>query len=147
MGTAPGNGICIETIINAPVEKVWQAWTVPDIILQWFGSDPNGRGISAALDVKPGGSFEISFSDSDGTAHTCNGGYILVEKFTKLKFSWTWKSEPGVTSFVTVVLTPENDNTQMNFTHANIGNASRHNYLQGWNATFTKLKMVLSKLG
>jgi len=27
--------ITIETIVNAPIEDVWRAWTTPDDIKQW----------------------------------------------------------------------------------------------------------------
>jgi uncharacterized protein YndB with AHSA1/START domain len=40
----------IETTINATVEKVWEAWTEPNIIMKWFGSDPKGEVLSAKLD-------------------------------------------------------------------------------------------------
>ena len=145
MEIPPKGAIEIETVLPASVEKVWQAWTVPNIILQWFGSDPNGKGVAAVLNVKPGGTFEITFSDADGTAHTCSGAYTVVEEFSKLNFSWTWKSEPGAVSLVTLTLIPEGDNTRINFTHADLGNESKHDYLNGWNATFLKLKNVLSK--
>jgi len=145
MEIPPKGAIEIETILPASVEKVWQAWTVPNIILQWFGSDPNGKGIAAVLNVQPGGAFQITFADANGTVHTCSGTYTIVEEFSKLNFTWEWKSEPGVVSFVTIILTPEGDNTQMNFTHADLGNESKHDYLNGWNATFLKLKTVLDK--
>ena len=37
----------IEISFNATREKVWEAWTEPKFILQWFGSDPNGKGLRA----------------------------------------------------------------------------------------------------
>ena len=42
--------VFIETTIHEAVEKVWEAWTEPDIIMKWFGSDPNGEVLSAKLD-------------------------------------------------------------------------------------------------
>lgn len=30
--------VFIEATIHATVEKVWEAWTEPDIIMKWFGS-------------------------------------------------------------------------------------------------------------
>jgi uncharacterized protein YndB with AHSA1/START domain len=143
MGEIHNNSIAIEATINAPIEKVWQAWTEADKVVKWFGSDPNGSGKAARLDVRPGGSFEVTFNNSDGAEHTCSGVYADVEPFTKLTFSWTWKSEPGVESFVTVLLSPEGNHTRMNFEHANLGSASEHDYLYGWNSTFLKLDRLL----
>ena len=68
-----------------------------------------------------------------------------VEPFANQLSAWTWKSEPGVESFVTVLLSPEGNATQMNFEHANLGSASEHDYLQGWNSTFLKLDRLLKE--
>ncbi|HEY4324249.1 MAG TPA: SRPBCC domain-containing protein [Mucilaginibacter sp.] len=113
--------------------------------LKWFGSDPNRSGVTAKFDVWSGGSFEISFNNSDGAEHTCGGVYANVEPFTKLTFSWRWRSEPGVESFVTVSLSPVGHLTRMNFEHANLGSASEHDYLYGWNSTFMKLDRLLGQ--
>jgi uncharacterized protein YndB with AHSA1/START domain len=136
--------ITIETTINAPIKDVWKAWTDPALILNWFGSDPNGRGLKAELDVHPGGYFEITFQDSNQIKHTCSGVYVDVQEFSKLTFTWKWKSEPRVESFVSVALTPENNRTRMLFQHAHVGTASKHDYLNGWQTTFAKLERMLA---
>jgi uncharacterized protein YndB with AHSA1/START domain len=130
-------------MIHTPIEKTWEAWTDPALILKWFGSDPNGEGIKAEMDVQAGGKFEISFVDSNGTEHTCSGVYVVVEKPVELSFSWSWKSEPGVESLVTVSFIDKKKSTLMQFEHANLGSASKHDYLQGWQSTFAKLVKVV----
>lgn len=134
----------IETILTAPIEKVWKAWTDPNNILKWFGSDANGKGVSAKLDVRPQGSFEITFRDGDGTEHTCFGKYVEVNEPAKLAFTWKWKSEPGFESFVTVLLSSKGPTTLQHFEHAGLGNPSIHNYLPGWKTTFDKLERMLN---
>ena len=138
------DSVKIYTTIHAPVEMVWKAWTDPDLILKWFGSDPQGWGFKAVLDPRPEGNFEISFCNSDGTEFTCHGRYAEVEKPKKLAFTWEWKNEPGVESFVTLLFSPENNHTRMQFEHAHVGTASAHNYLEGWKSTFAKLDRLLS---
>jgi uncharacterized protein YndB with AHSA1/START domain len=143
--TTDKNTVTIDLTINDLKENVWRAWTDPALILHWFGSDPNGSGLSANLDVRAGGLFEVTFSDSDQTEHTCRGVYADVQEFSKLSFTWMWKSEPGVESFVTVILTSEkNNDTRMQFQHARLGTASMHNYLEGWRTTFLKLERMLA---
>lgn len=65
--------IFIEKVFKSSIEKIWEAWTNPNLIMNWFGSDPKGKGLKAELDVRPGGYFEITFQDSDRTEHTCSG--------------------------------------------------------------------------
>ena len=137
------DSVCIETILHASVEKVWEAWTEPSVIMKWFGSDPNGEVLRAKLEVRPGGSFEVTFRDSDQTEHTCSGIYSEVKKLSKLAFSWHWKSEPGVESFIVLLLTEEGQTTKMQFEHMNLGSGSKHNYVKGWQSTFLKLEQLL----
>ena len=125
MHTIPNNDtISISKTFHASIEKIWAAWTDPSIISKWFGSDPNGIVLNAMMDVMPGGHFAITFKDGNGTEHTCYGVYRDVQPYDKLSFSWMWRSEPGVSSFVTVLLMPQQDGTCMQFEHANVGNAS-----------------------
>lgn len=137
------DSVFIEIKIHASVDKVWEAWTEPSLIMKWFGSDPKGKGLSAKLDVRPGGSFEVTFKDSDQTEHTCNGIYTEIEKLSKLTFTWHWKSEPNVESFIVLSLTEEGKSTKMQFEHMNFGSGSKHDYVKGWQSTFLKLKLLL----
>jgi uncharacterized protein YndB with AHSA1/START domain len=137
------SSIFIETTFKSSIEKIWEAWTNPNVIMKWFGSDPEGKGLNAELDVRPGGSFEITFRDADLTEHTCSGIYDEVYVLRKLTFSWRWKSEPGVESFVILLLTPEGKSTRMQFEHKNLGSGSKHNYAKGWQNTFSKLERLL----
>lgn len=138
--------IKIETSFNLAVEKVWEAWTDPLILLEWFGSDTNGKGIKATMNLHVGGTYEITFADSNGIQHTCIGKYLIVEKCKLLSFTWEWKNEPGVESLVTIRLKGEKNNTLMIFEHRNVGDASAHSYLAGWKATFLKLERTLTNM-
>ena len=141
--TTDDSSIFLETTFNSSIEKVWEAWTNPNLIMNWFGSDPEGKGLKAELDVRQGGYFEITFQDSDLTEHTCSGIYDEVRILSKLTFSWRWKSEPGVESFITLLLTPEGNSTNMQFEHKNPGSGSKHDYAKGWQNTFLKLERLL----
>ena len=139
------DSVKIEMSFNATIEEVWNAWTDPQLVLKWFGSDPNGEGINAQMDVRPGGSYKITFKDSDGTEHTCMGKYLTIENPKRLSFTWEWENEPGVESLLTILLSLRNNVTHMLFEHINVGSASAHNYLVGWKATFLKLNRILTQ--
>jgi uncharacterized protein YndB with AHSA1/START domain len=141
--TTDDNSICFETTFKTSIEKIWDAWTNPTLIMNWFGSDPQGKVLKAELDVRPGGYFEITFQDSDLTEHTCSGIYDEVQVLSKLSFSWQWKSEPGVESFIIVLLTSEGKSTRMQFEHKNLDSVSKHDYAKGWQSTFLKLERLL----
>jgi len=135
----------MEVMIDAPLKKVWNAWTDPVIILQWIGSDPDGKGLDAKLDVRIGGSYEIHFMNSDLAEHTCYGVYNDIVEFSRLHFSWRWKSEPDVESQVSILLIPAGRQTMMQFEHQGFGYQSAHSYAEGWKGAFFKLNRALKK--
>jgi uncharacterized protein YndB with AHSA1/START domain len=144
VNTPVADTIFVKHTFNAGADKIWQAWTHPSFIKQWFGSDLNGKVLKTEMDVQPGGNFKITFRDSDGTEHTCSGIYKDVQPYNKLSFTWNWKNEPGVISFVTILLVPNDNTTLMKFEHAHVGFASAHVYEKGWKDTFLKLEPCLS---
>jgi uncharacterized protein YndB with AHSA1/START domain len=142
----PDDTVFITRLFNAGIGILWKTWTEPELILKWFGSDPEGTGISARMDVQPGGEFEIGFRNSDGTVFYCHGIYSFVEAPRELRFSWEWKNEPGVISQVSVSFSPAQGATMMEFIHSGVGTKSAHNYKMGWNSTFEKLEKILGSL-
>ena len=124
--------------------KIWNAWTDPNIIKKWFGSDPDGMVLSVNLNVIVGGNFEVTFVGTDNIEHTCYGEYIKIKLNEELKFTWNWKSEPDHISEVSVVLLPTKYGTRMLFSHSNLFIKSSHNYEIGWTSTFKKLEAIMN---
>jgi uncharacterized protein YndB with AHSA1/START domain len=144
MQNTSSDTVRFDSLIHASVQDVWKAWTDPNLILQWFGSDPDGEGLKATLDLRPLGTYDIHFRNSNGDEHSCSGVYTVVEDCSRLAFSWEWKSEPGVVSFVTILFLPEGEYTRVHFEHARVGNKSVHNYTDGWQGAFSKLERLLN---
>ena len=137
------SSIIVEARIHASPEQVWKAWTEPNLLKTWFGSDPNGKVLDAKTDPVPGGKFEVTFRDSDGTEHTCFGVYREVQESSRLTFTWQWKNEPGVESFIILSLAPHGYSTRLQLEHINPGPGSNHDYVEGWQKTFAKLEKVM----
>jgi uncharacterized protein YndB with AHSA1/START domain len=72
--------IRVVRVFDAPRERVWRAWTVPEELARWWGR----RGWRAQLptitmDVRPGGTFRVlSVSEADGAEMTNEGVYREV---------------------------------------------------------------------
>jgi uncharacterized protein YndB with AHSA1/START domain len=143
LDTRPPHSIRIMRHFVEPPVKLWQAWTDPQRVRLWFGSDPNGTVIQTQLDVQVGGKFEVTFANADRTTYTCYGTYREVEPNTKLIFSWSWKNTPDVEELVSVSLQADGSGTLMTFVHANIDPDTSHAYETGWSTTFEKLEKVL----
>jgi len=137
------DSVKIDFYFEATIAAVWKAWTDPAIMIQWFGSEPEGVGLHAEADARPGKTFSVTFRDTNGTEHICFGTYMTVIEPAELSFSWCWKSEPDVTSMVSLRFEEQDGGTLMYFEHANVGTESAHDYLAGWTSTFFKLQKVV----
>jgi uncharacterized protein YndB with AHSA1/START domain len=79
------NEITITRIYDASVETVWDAWTDPDQVAQWWG--PRGFTTTTySKDVRPGGSWVYNMRSPDGTDYPSRANYLEVEKYTKLVY-------------------------------------------------------------
>lgn len=132
--------------LRAPAAKVFEAWTDPQKIVQWFGPAPTlVDTVKADMDVRVGGHFRISFKTDDGDYHEVGGKYLEVTPNQRLVFSWAWHSTPERVSQVTVVLREEGDVTLLTLTHDKFFNeAARDGHNRGWTGTLDKLEKLFA---
>jgi uncharacterized protein YndB with AHSA1/START domain len=79
---ATGQEITITRVLEAPRELVWNAWTEPDQLVQWWGTGARGWSMppsAVTMEVRPGGTFRVTLTnDEDGTEMTTQGVYREV---------------------------------------------------------------------
>lgn len=66
--------IKIETLIYAPIEKVWDCWTNPLHIVNWNFASPDWHCPNAQNDLRAGGEFSYTMASKDGTMSFDFGG-------------------------------------------------------------------------
>jgi uncharacterized protein YndB with AHSA1/START domain len=72
--------------LNAPVALVWEMWTTPEHIVNWWG--PNGfTNTISQMDVKPGGEWHLMMHGPDGTDYQNKSKFEEVILHKKLVFS------------------------------------------------------------
>ncbi|MFA5121271.1 SRPBCC family protein [Zavarzinia sp.] len=65
-------------VIAAPRERVFEAWTDPAQIVQWFG--PDGFVVeSLECDIRPGGRWRFVFTGPDGTRYDNRMVFLRLE--------------------------------------------------------------------
>lgn len=132
--------------IKAPPEKVYAAWTRPELMARWWGPDA-GPVLSAEADPRVGGRFRVVFQTLDGETHDCRGEYQEVEADRKLVFTWEWVTLPERRSLVTIRFRPIEEGTELNFTHAQFfDEAARDGHRTGWSGAFEKLEALIAEL-
>jgi len=76
----------IVRIFDAPRELVYQAWTDPEHMTQWWGPKVFTNH-SCRLEVRPGGAWQIVMRSPDGTDYGCQGIYSEVTPPERLVFT------------------------------------------------------------
>ena len=59
--------LTVEAIVHAPLEKVWEYWTVPDHITKWSTPSDDWHTTYAENDLRVGGKFVSRMEAKDGS--------------------------------------------------------------------------------
>lgn len=128
-------------------EKVWRAWTDPQVMSQWFGAGMNGPGATVEIDLQVGGSFRIAFPGPNGESHEARGVYQEVMAPERLVFSWFWKSTPERVSRISIDLKRVAAGCDLSFVHDRFfDDQARINHERGWQPFFEKLGEFLNHI-
>ncbi len=60
--------ITVETIVEAPLEQVWRAYTTPADIMQWNAASDDWHTTASSVDLRAGGAFSSRMEAKDGSA-------------------------------------------------------------------------------
>ncbi len=108
--------ITVETTVNAPIAKVWGAYTTPQDIIQWNAASADWHTTKASVDLRVGGVFSSRMEAKDGSfGFDFAGTYTQVKTNELLEYSFGDRTASvtfsqgakGVT--VCVAFDPENE--------------------------------------
>ena len=146
-GTLEDRTLIVERVFRAPPEKVFQAWTDPDILTKWWG--PTGATIPECdLDAKPGGTWRTVMATPDGNRMTVSGVFREIAPPDRLVMTWAWQQDDGSRGHETeIVVTFEDvpEGTRLRLVQSvfeNVENRDMHG--MGWNSTFDDLDRLFA---
>ena len=151
---AEGNDLVLTRIIDAPREKVFNAWTDPALLKQWFAPLPWTTPV-VETDVRTGGTNFFVMRSPEGNDFPNHGVYLDVVKNERLVFTDAFKKawEPSDKPFMTVVLTFEDQGGKTKYTarvrHWNAADREAHEkmgFREGWGIATDQLEAVAKML-
>jgi uncharacterized protein YndB with AHSA1/START domain len=146
--------LVLTRLIDAPREKLFKAWTDPELLKQWFAPLPYTTPV-AELDVRPGGANFIVMRGPDGNDMPNRGVYLEVVENERLVFTDAYAKawEPSEKPFMTVVLTFEDEGGKTRYTarvrHWTVADREAHEKMgfhQGWGQCADQLEALVAKL-
>lgn len=149
---AEGRDLVLTCRLAAPPEKVWAAWTEPDLLVRWFTPAPWATA-SAELDVRPGGTSLVVMRSPEGQEFPNRGVYLEVEPGRKLVFTDAFVAawEPAEKPFMTGILTLESDGAggtlySARVKHGSLADREAHEKMgfhEGWPAATRQLAALV----
>jgi uncharacterized protein YndB with AHSA1/START domain len=99
--STPGDReVRIERVFGAPVERVWQAFTDPELLAQWWGR--GNKLVIERMEVERGGHWRFVEHGPDGV-HGFEGRYREVTPRERLVQTFEWDGMPGYVAIDTAV--------------------------------------------
>ncbi|MEW6055495.1 MAG: SRPBCC family protein [Bdellovibrionota bacterium] len=109
------NELYITRIYDAPVKMVWEAWTDPKQVAQWWG--PRGFTLTThSKDLRPGGHWAYTMHGPDGTDYPNKTVYFEVEKYSRLVYDHGGNDDRPPLFRVTVTFNEIKGKTKMEMT-------------------------------
>ena len=149
-GNEQGLKIEMTRVIKASKQRVFDAWTRPEFVRRWFGSEVKTC-TKAETEPRVGGSYLFAMRGEpcegvESDAAQVTGRYVKVEPHDLLVFTWRGDWYPAEETLVTVALRDVEGGTEIKLTHERFATeASRDAHQHGWSGSLDKLVRVLEK--
>ncbi|HXY37958.1 MAG TPA: protein kinase [Planctomycetaceae bacterium] len=139
----PESTLNLQWTIHAPIEKVFEAWTKPDVMANWFAPTDDFVASSVEVDLRVGGNYRLDMRPKDSPqVFMHRGQYCRIEAPRLLSFTWCPVSHGPNTpeTQVTIELRPNGNSTDMTLIHERFRDeADRDRHNKGWNGCLGRL--------
>lgn len=93
-GTSPKSHVVrMSRVYDADPERVFAAWTDPEVLRRWFVPETNYVVDDVRVDLRPGGAYRIVMTDAGGRRLVLRGVYRVIEAPSKLVLTWAMNDE------------------------------------------------------
>jgi uncharacterized protein YndB with AHSA1/START domain len=104
--------ISITRVYDAPLQAVWEAWTIPEEVAQWWG--PRGFTITThSHDLRTGGHWHYTMHGPDGTDYENTTQYLEVVPGERMVYDHGGHRDRPPLFRVTALFTERNGRTQL----------------------------------
>ncbi len=139
--------LTITKTLNAPIQLVWEAWTNPEHIAQWWGP-PGMKTRVIKHEFKVGGEWEYAMQMPDSNDFIADGVYSEIVELQRIFSSANFKP---MTEGVEIQSIFEEDGDQTHFTfncvHPTVEYCKQQEemgFYNGWGSVFNRLQEFLS---
>ncbi len=141
---APSVSLTLKRHYKAAPERVFAAWTRPELLAHWMAPRDDFAPTVAEVDLRSGGRYRFAMSAPNGDKPTAIGTFEEIVPNAKLVLNWAWEHSPDQVSLVTVTLAPKDGGTELTLHHERFaGEEVRDKHEQGWTGCIGRLAPVV----
>jgi len=145
----------IKRLIKAPRERVFEAWTDPEQLKEWFGPHEGYLVPRVKMDLRTGGKYRIQMKNPDGEFHTAVGTYREIKPPERLVFTWAWEKDGSEPDFgevepaemlIVLEFHARGEDTELVLTQTQFASVeSRDRHEHGWNGCLDNLEKLVNR--
>ncbi|MFN7160748.1 MAG: SRPBCC domain-containing protein [Candidatus Gracilibacteria bacterium] len=143
---------------NAPIAKVWGAWTDPEQCKKWWGPETYSCPF-CEIDLKVGGKYLMAMRSPEGQDAYSGGTYLEIDPLKKLVYEDSFTDEKGniisaekygmkgfpLKMLVTVTFEEDTDGkTKVTLVHEGHPTYMSSDAESGWNSSLDKMEKCLT---
>lgn len=111
------NVISLTRVYDAPLQAVWDAWTIPEEVAQWWG--PRGFSLTThSRDLRTGGHWHYTMHGPDGTDYENTTQYLEVVPRQRMVYDHGGHKDRPPLFRVTALFTERDGRTQLDMSMA-----------------------------
>lgn len=154
--------VVLSRTFQAPVDWVWKAWSDPDVIEQWWGSDGH-QAKYACMEFRVGGKYFLDMEGPDGSIIWNTGTYEEIIPNKKIVCSTSFTDKDGNLIlgndlgflgnwprklYITIEFEEiETNQTKMTVSHEGVPQLGHDKCINDWNQAFDKFMGVVERYG
>jgi uncharacterized protein YndB with AHSA1/START domain len=134
----------IERTFQAPVERVFDAWTSADVIRRWWQAEVGWETSEAEVDLRVGGVVRVVMRDpAEDADHGGGGRYTEIDPPRRLAFTWLWDGDTRRT-LIEIDFEETDGVTAVRFTHSGLWDEQAvRSHEGGWGRILDNLERCL----
>ncbi len=137
--TTTATGITIERTLAAGIQRVYDAWTKPELMVRWYCPNP-ALDLTAEADLRVGGDWVVAMGPN-----VVRGSYTELDEPRLIAFTWKWDFDDGTPTHVRVELTEAGEGTRLVLRHTGFASAEDvANHAEGWEGCVERLPGLLA---
>ena len=131
----------IERTFEASAEKVFDAWTNPDVIRRFWHAGSDWETPLIESDLRVGGRYRVTMRDPAGEDYSGSGEYTEIRRPERVAMTWTWDDPDSPETLLELDFSERDGVTTVVLTHSKLRDeASTRDHMDGWGKVLDNLE-------